>query len=203
MTDHLEKPTACNNTADAYVSGKSKESAVTRGAVGNGDLPDDADALAGRAIEVLAALKNRGMTIATAESCTGGLLASLLTDQEGLGQCFDRAFVTYTDDAKHEMLGVDPEQIRRHGAVSAPVAVAMAKGGVDRSRADLAVAITGFAGPAGEGDEEGLVHLACAWRDGGVHQREYHLGAIGREAVRARAASAALELVEVVMGDRR
>src|SRR4051794_41766457 len=89
------------------------------------------------------------LTIATAESCTGGMLAALLTDIEGAGHGFDRGFVTYTKEAKTELLGIEPSLLDRNDAVSEVVARAMAEGALKRSKADLAVAITGFAGPAG------------------------------------------------------
>lgn len=161
-----------------------------------GHLPDDAAALAGQAVAVLAQAEAMGFTLATAESCTGGLLASLLTDQDGLGHCFDRGFVTYTDAAKSDLLGIDRVAIRRHGAVSAEIAVAMAQGALARSEADVALAITGFAGPSGPADEPGLVYLACAVRDGRIAQRECHFGPLGRERVRNLAVQRALEMIE-------
>jgi nicotinamide-nucleotide amidase len=162
----------------------------------DGHLPDDAAALAEHALRVLGELKRRGLTLATAESCTGGLLASLLTDQDGFGRCFDRGFVTYTDAAKSEMLGVERVAITRHGAVSADIAMAMAEGALSHSEADLAVAITGFAGPAGPGDEVGLVHLACLRRGGRAILRTCQFGDLGRERIRNLAVQRALEMVE-------
>jgi len=153
----------------------------------------------GQSLESLAArllqtAKDREWRITTAESCTGGLVASLLTDIEGLGHVFERGFVTYSDEAKTDMLGIVQQLIDERGAVSAKVAEAMARGAQQRSRAELALAITGFAGPAGPGDEEGLVYVAarCGAR---MEIGEHHWGAIGRDAVRARSARAAMRLL--------
>lgn len=115
----------------------------------DGHLPDEAAKLTKHAVRVLGKLRQHKISVATAESCTGGLLASLLTDQEGLGRWFDCGFVTYTDEAKSEMLDIDLVEIARQGAVSEEIAAAIAKGALGRSKADIAVAITGFAGPAG------------------------------------------------------
>lgn len=125
-----------------------------------------------------------GFKLATAESCTGGLLASLLTDVEGKAHVFDRGFVTYSEDAKCELPGVAREQIDNFGAVSREVAVAMADGALRASGADIALAITGFSGPGAPGDEPGLVHFACARAGGDTEHREHHFGDIGRGGVR-------------------
>jgi nicotinamide-nucleotide amidase len=162
----------------------------------DGHLPDEAAALSDQAACVLEKVRERGLVLATAESCTGGLLSSLLTDQEGFGRCFDRGFVTYTDEAKSELLGLDLAAIKRHGAVSARSGAAMAKGALERSRAGIALAITGFAGPAGPNDEIGLVHLACAVRDGAVVCRECHFGALSRERIRNLTVQMALQMIE-------
>ena len=140
----------------------------------------------------------RELKLATAESCTGGLLASLLTDVQGCSHAFERGFVTYTEEAKQEMLGVPADLLERHGAVSEPVARAMAEGALGRSRADIAVAITGFAGPTKEG-EEGLVHFACARRGQVTRHREAHYGAVGRGAVRLECVRAATGMIEEMM----
>src|SRR3982751_3041231 len=112
--------------------------------------------------------RSRKLTIATAESCTGGLVAAALTAIPGSSDVVDRGFVTYSNAAKTEMLGVPADLIATHGAVSEPVARAMAEGALSRSNADVAVAITGIAGPDGGSDAKpvGLVHLAAA-RNGG------------------------------------
>jgi nicotinamide-nucleotide amidase len=120
-------------------------------------LPDD---LIDSAVTLLEAAAGCGCTLATAESCTGGLLASLLTDIEGTGHLFDRGFVTYSDASKSDLLGVAAELIADEGAVSEPVARAMAEGALHRSEAAVAIAITGFAGKGDPSDEVGLVHPA-------------------------------------------
>ena len=160
------------------------------------DLPDEAAALADRACEVLRLAGKREVSIATAESCTGGLIASLLTDQRGLGKWFDRGFVVYTEQAKSELLGIPEIEIARHGVVSAAIAKELARRALERSEAGVAVGVTGFAGPAGPNDETGLVHLAVADRAGQLVHRECHFGDIGRDATRARTAGAALEMLE-------
>lgn len=136
-----------------------------------------------------------GLSLATAESCTGGLLASLLTDLKGLSHVFERGFVVYSKAAKCDLLGIDRALVENCGAVSREVAVAMVNGALRRSEADVAIAITGFAGPAGEDDEEGLVHLACARRGMAVDHREEHFGPIGRDGVRVAATDVALEMM--------
>ena len=155
-------------------------------------LPDDVEALAHR---VLREACEKALTLATAESCTGGLLGSLLTDVEGVAHVFERGFIAYTDEAKSELLGVSAELIDRAGAVSREVAMAMAEGGIARSQADICLAITGFAGPAGPDDEPGLVHCACLRRDGDTAHREEHFGDIGRGATRIACIRIALEMV--------
>ncbi|MCA1748105.1 MAG: CinA family protein [Parasphingopyxis sp.] len=143
----------------------------------------------------LEAACERELRLATAESCTGGMLASLLTDVEGSSHAFDRGFVVYTDEAKTAMLDVPAEMIAEHGAVSRPVAIAMAEGGLARSDADIALSVTGFAGPAGEENEEGLVHFACAREGRETIHREAHYGAIGRGPIRIECIKAAIEMM--------
>ena len=141
---------------------------------------------------LLAKACERDLVLATAESCTGGLLASLLTDVPGVAHAFDRGFVTYSEEAKTEMLGVPAGLIEQEGAVSSAVALAMAEGALSRSRANIALAITGF---ADKGEEPGLVHFACA-RAGRISaHREEHFGAIGRGAVRVAALEVAVEMM--------
>ena len=143
-------------------------------------------ALVSEAARVLAACRAERLTLATAESCTGGLIAAILTDVPGSSDVFERGFVTYSNAAKSEMLGVPPPLIAAHGAVSAEVAHAMAMGALAHSPADLALAVTGVAGPGGGSAEKpvGLVYLAAARRGGGVLHRELRFGQIGRAAVR-------------------
>jgi nicotinamide-nucleotide amidase len=158
------------------------------------ELPDDVEAAARRLLETASRAELR---LATAESCTGGLVASILTDVEGASHTFERGFVVYSDEAKQQLLGVDPGILARDGAVSRACAVAMAEGALGASPADLAVALTGYAGPGGGDDaEEGLVHLACARRGRPTVHREAHFGALGRSAVRLEGLRAALEMLE-------
>ncbi len=155
-----------------------------------------------RAAAVLEHLRRRGLMAATAESCTGGLVAAALTAVPGSSDVVDRGFVTYSNSAKTELLGVDPALIDRHGAVSEPVARAMAEGAVARSLAGVAVAITGVAGPGGGSFAKpvGLVHLAAHRRGGQTLHLERRYGDIGRGAVRAAALADALDLLEAVAG---
>ena len=146
-------------------------------------------------------LCDKGLKVATAESCTGGMLAALLTDIEGAGHGFDRGFVTYTKEAKSELLGIPRNLIDNNNAVSEIVARAMAEGALERSQADFAVGVTGFAGPAGEDCEEGLVHFALARRGGETVHREEHFGAIGRGPVRVRSLRSMLKMLEDAVGD--
>jgi nicotinamide-nucleotide amidase len=153
-------------------------------------LPDD---ITQSAIRVLEAACEREISLATAESCTGGLLASLLTDVEGCSHAFDRGFVVYSEDAKCDLLGIEPALLAAHGAVSREAAIAMAQGALSRSRAGLAVSITGF---AGEGDEPGLVHFARAQPHRDTVHVECHFGDIGRGGVRIECLRTALRLME-------
>jgi nicotinamide-nucleotide amidase len=149
-----------------------------------------------RAERVLEEACDKGLTLATAESCTGGLLAALLTDIPGLSHAFERGFVVYSEEAKSELLSIDLERIARFGAVSREVAIDMARGALEASHADIGVAVTGFAGPGAPGDEEGLVHLACARKEGRIDHREAHFGTIGRAGVRRETIDLALEMIE-------
>ena len=130
--------------------------------------------------------RRKKLTIATAESCTGGLLAATLTEVPGSSDVVDRGFVTYSDAAKQQMLGVAAETLTRHGAVSRETAEAMARGVLAQAPVDLAVSITGIAGPGGStpGKPIGLVHLAAASTSGALAHHERHYGDIGRAGVR-------------------
>jgi len=154
--------------------------------------------IAAAATRVLAAGRARGLKIATAESCTGGLVAGALTDIAASSDVVERGFVPYSNEAKVEMLGVDEATLGAHGAVSKATAEAMAAGAIRRSAADLAVAVTGIAGPGGGSAEKpvGLVHFAAAARDGRHEHREQRFGDIGRGEVRRRAVVVALEMLE-------
>jgi nicotinamide-nucleotide amidase len=156
-------------------------------------LPPEVQDLADKVLDLA---HDRHLRLATAESCTGGLLAALLTDVRGRGHVFERGFVVYSKQAKCDLLGLDRAMVENCGAVSKPVAVAMAQGALRRSEADIALSITGFAGPAGPDDEEGLVHLACARSDGETCHREEHFGPIGRQGVRVATLEVALEMLE-------
>lgn len=151
---------------------------------------------------LLAACRALGLRIATAESCTGGLIAGVLTAIPGSSNVFERGFVTYSNDAKTEMLGVPPALIARKGAVSAEVAMAMAEGALAHSRADVAAAVTGVAGPGGGSDAKpvGLVHIACARRGGVRLHEECRFGDVGRDAVREATVLRALEMIARVAG---
>lgn len=139
--------------------------------------------------------------MATAESCTGGLVSAALTDVPGSSDVFDRGFVTYSNEAKTDLLDVPAPLIAAHGAVSAEVARAMAVGALAHSLADIAVSVTGIAGPGGGSAEKpvGLVHFACARRGGGVVHVERRFGPLARVEIRAAAVEQALDLlIEVV-----
>jgi nicotinamide-nucleotide amidase len=138
------------------------------------------------------------LKVVTAESCTGGLVAGALTGVPGSSAVVDRGFVTYSNEAKADMLGVDPKLIARDGAVSESVARAMAEGALAHSLADIAVSITGIAGPGGGSDLKpvGLVHFACAKNGSQTLHRERRFGDIGRENVRAAAVLQAFDLME-------
>jgi nicotinamide-nucleotide amidase len=157
------------------------------------------------AAQVLERARAAGLAIATAESCTGGLVAGALTAIAGSSDVFERGFVTYSNAAKEEMLGIDPGLIEAHGAVSAEVAIAMAACALRQSRAQLSVAITGIAGPGGGSAEKpvGLVHFAAAKalsREGdavdfaAIHH-EARFGDAGRAEVRGLAVETALRLL--------
>jgi nicotinamide-nucleotide amidase len=149
------------------------------------------------AAEVLAACRARGLMLATAESCTGGLLSGVLTAVPGASDVVERGFVTYSYASKSELLGVDPALIIRDGAVSEAVARAMAEGALARSHADLAVAVTGVAGPGSDSQAKpaGLVWLACAGHGTATLAEVHRFGDSGRDLVRAMSVEAALRLV--------
>ncbi|CAN7415935.1 CinA family protein [Pararhizobium sp. LjRoot235] len=151
-----------------------------------------------KAHTLIAAFSEQGLMVATAESCTGGLIVGALTEVSGSSSVVDRGFVTYSNDAKIQMLGVDPATLAAHGAVSRQTAVEMARGALSHSQADIAVAVTGIAGPSGGTDEKpvGLVHLAAASRYGSVLHREMRYGDIGRDAVRLATVRTALDMLE-------
>ncbi len=153
------------------------------------ELLDDARSL-------LAEFERQRRKLATAESCTGGLLAGLLTEIAGSSAVFERGFVTYSDAAKSELIGVPAALIGWHGAVSEEVASAMAEGALARAPVDVAVSVTGIAGPDGGSAQKpvGLVYLAAAPRGRPTLVRECRFGSIGRTAIRLASVGAAVEL---------
>jgi nicotinamide-nucleotide amidase len=155
-----------------------------------------------RAAATLAALRARGWMVATAESCTGGMIAAALTSVAGSSDVVDRGFVTYSNEAKMDMLGVPAALIAAHGAVSAEVAAAMAEGALSRSRAGITVAVTGIAGPGGGSAEKpvGLVWFGCAVRGGEVWTGSRVFPG-DRAAVRAATVEEALRLVTSVANE--
>lgn len=151
--------------------------------------------------KLLADLRSRRLKLATAESCTGGLIAARLTDVAGSSDVVERGFVTYSNEAKAELLGVPMTLIDRHGAVSEPVARAMAEGAIANSHADISVAVTGVAGPGGgtAAKPVGLVHIAVASKTRPTRHRECRFGDVGREKVRALTVAAAFELLRAAL----
>lgn len=149
------------------------------------------------ALKVIEGAKARGVMIATAESCTGGLIAGELTGIAGSSAVVDRGFVTYSNDAKMEMLGVSADTIETHGAVSAQTAHAMAEGALARSRADLTVSVTGIAGPGGGSADKpvGLVWFGCAHTGKPTLTLSRRYGDVGRDQVRALTVEEALKLL--------
>ncbi|MEC9367826.1 MAG: CinA family protein [Pseudomonadota bacterium] len=148
--------------------------------------------------KLLACCREEGLTLATAESCTGGMISAALTEIAGSSDVVDRGFVTYSNEAKREMLGVPAALLDRHGAVSEEVARAMAEGGMKRAGTDLCVAVTGIAGPGGGSADKpvGLVHFAAARDGAGTLHRRVDFGDLGRAEVRRRSVAEAFSLLE-------
>ena len=157
-------------------------------------FPADIEAAAQRLLDLARA---RGLWVTTAESCTGGLLGGALTSAAGTSAVYDRGFITYSNAAKTALLGVPAELIEAHGAVSEPTARAMALGARDQAGADIAVSVTGVAGPGGgsEAKPVGLVHFGLALRDGSVEHVEKRFGDLGRDGVRLEAVRTGLALL--------
>lgn len=155
-----------------------------------------------RAAALEALCRDRGLKLTTAESCTGGLISALLTEIPGSSAVLERGFVVYSNDAKKELLGVPGATLAAHGAVSEPTARAMALGALAHSRADIAVSVTGVAGPDGGSDAKpvGLVHFACARRGGKTVAVERRFGPQSRAAIRMASVEAALALLEAAAG---
>ncbi|MBX9588383.1 MAG: nicotinamide-nucleotide amidohydrolase family protein [Hyphomonadaceae bacterium] len=159
-------------------------------------------ALTLEAIRLLKHMRAGGLKLATAESCTGGLIAGLFTEIAGSSDVMECGFVTYSNEAKAELLGVPAGLIAQHGAVSEPVARAMAEGALARAHADIAVAITGIAGPGGGSAAKpvGLVHVAAVRKGGEVLHRECRFGDISRGSIRLMSVEAALQLISRAAG---
>lgn len=145
--------------------------------------------------------RRKKLTIATAESCTGGLIAALFTEIAGASDVLTYGFVTYANDAKRAMIGVDKKLLEQHGAVSAEVVVAMAEGALRTAKSDLAVAVTGIAGPGGGSAAKpvGTVHIACAAKNKPTLQHAHHFTG-DRSAIRMASVEAALRLVKQQLG---
>ena len=155
-------------------------------------------ALTARAAALIARYASLGLKVATAESCTGGLVAALLTEIPGSSAVLERGFVTYSNDAKRELLGVPAATLEAHGAVSEATARAMAQGALAASHAQVAVSVTGVAGPDGGTAEKpvGLVHFACAGPGVAIAAIERRFGDLGRSAIRTASVEQALDLLE-------
>ncbi|MDA5193809.1 CinA family protein [Govanella unica] len=149
------------------------------------------------ATNILALARAKSLMIATAESCTGGLIVACLTEIAGSSDVVDCGFVTYSNDAKTHMIGVSPALLEMHGAVSAPVAEAMAQGALDQSRASVSVAVTGIAGPDGGSAEKpvGLVHIAGQNRHGELVSERFLFGDSSRNHIRLETVKAALAIL--------
>jgi nicotinamide-nucleotide amidase len=163
-------------------------------------VPSETD-LAAAAAALLEACRSCGLTLATAESCTGGLIAATLTEVAGASDVFDRGFVTYSNAAKTAMLNVPAEVIAARGAVSEEVARAMAAGALARSSADIAIAVTGIAGPGGGSTDKpvGLVHVCAARRGGAARHHEARFGDLGRAPIRRASVAEAFGLVHALL----
>src|SRR5690349_12720760 len=155
-------------------------------------------ALLTKAETLLASLRTRRLKLVTAESCTGGLIAGLLTEIAGSSDVVERGFVVYSNEAKMSLLGVPQNVIDMHGAVSEATARAMAEGAIENSPADIAVSVTGIAGPGGgsRGKPVGLVHFACASHHAPTSHRCFVFAGANRHEVRMRSVAAALDLIE-------
>ncbi len=146
-------------------------------------LDDDIVEAAKRLLDIC---RRNSFTVATVESCTAGLVAGTLAEVPGISSMLDRGFITYSNQAKQEMVGVSAETLEKHGAVSRQTAEEMARGAIERAPVDLAVSVTGIAGPDGGSEEKpvGLVHFAVASRSGNLVHAEKRFGNIGRPEVR-------------------
>lgn len=161
---------------------------------GEACFPDETIAMART---LVALCRDRGVVVATAESCTGGLISTLITETPGSSEMYDRGFIVYSNDAKRDLLGVSEQALASFGSVSAPVARAMAEGALARSAATAAVAVTGVAGPGGgtAAKPVGLINFACAVKDGPTQTLEVRFGDVGRREIRFAAARVALQML--------
>jgi nicotinamide-nucleotide amidase len=153
--------------------------------------------------QLLDVCKRKNLLVATAESCTAGLVAGTLTEVPGTSSILDRGFITYSNEAKHEMLGVPRDILAKHGAVSRETAEAMARGVLGRSRVHLAVSVTGIAGPDGGSVQKpvGLVHFAAASHNGKIIAAEKRFGDVGRAEVRKRSVLQAFKMLHELAKD--
>lgn len=161
-------------------------------------LPAESRKLAKNTLE---RVRDAELRVATAESCTAGLLAAVITNVEGCGHVFDRGFVTYELRAKCEMLGLAENIVEDNAAVNPAVAEAMADAALAKSNADLAIGVTGFAGKCKDDQEEGLVFIGCATKGRSTRVREEHYGANGRDAIRQAALHTVFEMMNEAMDD--
>ena len=146
--------------------------------------------------KILKLTRDRGWIIATAESCTGGLISSSLTELPGSSAIFDRGFITYSNNAKIALLGVSLKSLEKYGAVSEQVAAEMASGAIKKSTANIAISVTGIAGPGGSANKkEGTVCFGIALKTGKTHTETVQFGAIGRSNVRIKTVHYALNLI--------
>ncbi|MDT7527707.1 nicotinamide-nucleotide amidohydrolase family protein [Sphingopyxis sp. SE2] len=153
------------------------------------------DPIGARVAELAGRVADGDIRFATAESCTGGQLAAALAGHSALGSHLERGYVVYSVDAKCEMLGISRALAERSQGVGTSVTAALAEAALDKSRADVAIAITGFCGPQEDDEEVGLVHLACAVHGRGILSRTCHFGEIGRRAVLDVAVAEALTML--------
>ncbi len=162
----------------------------------------DIRSLTNEASELIGLCRARNVMLASAESCTGGLIAALLTEIPGSSAVFDRGFVTYSNEAKSEMLGVPPEMIETDGAVSKDVALAMVEGALANSAADIVVAVTGIAGPDGGTDQKpvGLVHIAAGHQKGERAHRRCIFQNRGRHFIRVSTVKVAFDMIRQLAG---
>lgn len=157
--------------------------------------------LVDEARQLIDLLREHKLMLVTAESCTGGLISGLLTEIPGSSDVVERGYVTYSNAAKASCLGIDPQLIAAHGAVSEEVARAMASGALTHSKADIAVSVTGVAGPGGGSAEKpvGLVHFGAARNGQPVLHLEKRFGDLGRSAIRLESVRTALDLVKAAV----